>query len=54
MKNSEIYRKAQIVIVNCNSLPAEEKLEIIRKLRTDEDSAKYWEERDEKEGNKNG
>jgi len=52
MKNSEIYRKAQIVIVNSISLPAEEKLEIIRKLRIDEDSAKYWEEKEEKENGK--
>ena len=48
MLKSEIYYMAQIAIINAPCIAPERKLEILRVLMSDEDAAKYWEEREVK------
>lgn len=48
MKKSERYYMAQIAIINAPCIAPERKLEILRVLMSDEDTAKYWEEREVK------
>lgn len=47
MKKSECFRKSQIAVIKNQSLEAEEKLEILRALMTEEDIQKMVEEREE-------
>lgn len=46
MKKSELYYMAQIATINAACIAPERKLQILRVLMADEDSAKYWEEKD--------
>lgn len=46
MKTSEIYKKAQIAVVNSLCLCAEDKLEILRELMDAEKLALFNEERE--------
>lgn len=48
MKKSELYYLAQITIINSPCIAPERKLETLRLLMADEDSAKYWEEKEAK------
>lgn len=48
MKKSEMYYLAQITIINSPCVAPERKLEILRVLMSDEDSAQYWEEQEAK------
>ena len=47
MKKSECFRKAQIAVIKNQSFEAEEKLEILRRLMTEEDIQKLVEESEE-------
>ena len=53
MKKSEIYKMAQKAVLNYQAYPAEEKLEILRELMDKEETAKFVEDREEKEGENN-
>ena len=46
MKKSELYYLAQIAVINAACIAPERKLQILRVLTADEDSAKYWEEKE--------
>ncbi len=48
MKKSEMYYLAQITVINAPCVAPERKLEILRVLMSDEDGAKYWEEKEAK------
>lgn len=43
MKKSECFKKAQIAVINSQSIEVEEKLEILRALMTEEDMQKLVE-----------
>ena len=45
MKKSEVYYMTQIAVVTSPLITPENKLEILRVLAADEDSAKYWEKK---------
>ena len=47
MKASELYKYAQGAVVECDQLTIPTKLEILRVLFKDEDSALYWEKKAE-------
>ena len=49
MKKSEVYYMAQIAVINAACIAPERKLQILRVLIADEDSAKYWEEKKQTE-----
>ena len=43
MKKSELYHLAQIAVLNSPCISPDNKLDVLRILFADEDSAKYWE-----------
>lgn len=45
MKKSELYYVAQIAVLNSQCISPEKKLDVLRILFDDEDSAKYWEKK---------
>ena len=45
MKKSELYHLAQIAVLNSPCISPDNKLEVLRILFGDEDSAKYWEKK---------
>lgn len=49
MKNSELYRLAQVAVINSPCITPETKIDIIRMLIADENIARYGEKREEKE-----
>ena len=49
MKKSEIYRVAQMAIVDSHKIDVEDKLEILRELFEKENTAKYWETKEAEE-----
>ena len=48
MKKSELYRSAQIAVINSRVLTPEIKIEVLRILFEDEDVALFWEREQEK------
>ena len=53
MKKSELYKSAQIAVLNSMSICAVDKLEILKELMSQESLAKFCEEQ-EKEEKKDG
>ena len=49
MKKSQIYRLAQMAVVNSLCIPAVDKLEVLRELMDKESLAEYVEKQEEKE-----
>lgn len=49
MKKSEIYVMAQTAVINSSWITPDDKLEILRVLMSDEDVARYTENREVKE-----
>lgn len=50
MKKSELFRMAQIAVVEANTIMPSVKLDILRVLMSEEDINKLCEEHDEQEG----
>ena len=48
MKKSELYKYAQGVVCESNQLTIPTKLELLRELMKQEDSALFWEKQEEK------
>ena len=46
MKKSEIFKLAEIAVADSN-IPTMQKVEVLKVLIREEDSARYWEEREE-------
>lgn len=46
MKKSEVYKMAEVAVVNSLSISAQDKIEILRELIEQEDLALYREERE--------
>lgn len=53
MKKSEIYSLAQIAVITTSCIAPEKKQEILRVLISDEDLAKYCEDRDAEKADDN-
>lgn len=53
MKKSEMYKSAQLAVMASASIGGYAKLEILRELMDREDTAKFIEEQEEKEGTTN-
>lgn len=54
MKKSEIYRRAQEMVINATQIPANIRVEVMKQLIHDEELALFSEGLKEKEGEENG
>lgn len=54
MKKSEMYKRAQLAVLQATFITDPDKLEIVRELMGGESLARLLEEKDEKGGDNNG